>query len=80
MKQYTVIKHRRGRESEVTGTIEEITKYFSYTLECGNSWNRKINRFPKTIKSLVKNINDSYHETQGSCYNQDYVTLKEVDA
>lgn len=62
MKTYTLTKYYKGRTSEVTGTLEELTKYFSYTLECGNSWNSKINRYPKTIKSLVSNINKSYDE------------------
>lgn len=77
-KEYTLIKYRgrTGTESEVTGTLEYLTKYFSYTLECGSSWNRKISRNPKTISSLVNNINRSYDETQAGCYSRDSVSLK----
>ena len=75
MKTYTIQKYRKGRYSDISGTLDELTKYFAYTLECGNSWNKKINRTPKTIKSLVSNINKSYQETQGQCYDQESVTL-----
>ena len=41
---FTIIKTRRGKDRETTGTLEELINYFSYTLECGNSWNKKINK------------------------------------
>ena len=44
----------------VTGTIAELANYFSYTLEVGNSWDKKISRTPKTIKSLISNVNKAY--------------------
>jgi len=40
-----------------TGTLEELTEYFSYTLECGSSHNKRVSRHPKTIDSLVANLN-----------------------
>lgn len=67
-KVYTLIASRSRRydgsivETEYTGTIEELTEVFSYTLLCGNSWNPKIERNPKSIKGLVNNINKSYQE------------------
>lgn len=75
-KTFTVIKTRRGRQSETTDTIENLTKHFSYTLECGNSWNSKINRNPKTAAGLISALNKSVSETQGSCYDPDYYELK----
>ena len=47
--------------SYYVGTLEELIKTFSYTLEKGASWqhekgNKKINRNPKNIKSLISNI------------------------
>lgn len=44
-----------------TGTLEELIRIFNYTLEVGASWehekgNKKINRNPKTIKSLLSNL------------------------
>ena len=74
-KTYTIIKTRRGTKSEATGTVAELVERFSYTLECGNSWNSKINRNPKTAKSLVTALNKSVAETQGSCYDPDYYEL-----
>ena len=49
-------------------TLEEAVKYFGYTLECGASWqhergNKKINRNPKTIKSLITNLNNASDNT-----------------
>jgi hypothetical protein len=43
-------------------TVEEAVMYFAYTLECGASYshergNKKINVRPKTIKSLITNLN-----------------------
>ena len=45
------------------GTLSELTEKFSYTLLCGNQQNGKIPTKPKTIKSLVKALNDSCRAT-----------------
>lgn len=75
-KEYTIAKTHRGRFTEFTGTIDYLCEnVFGYTLECGNSWNPKINRHPKTAKALVKALNQSVAETQGCCYDQDYYEL-----
>ena len=83
MKTYTIVKHRRGRESEFTGTLEELTQTFSYTLEVGYSWQsqrgcKKVNKQPKTIKALLTALANAVYNTQGSCYEQDYYELKEA--
>lgn len=70
VKEYTIkvkrYKHHASseyRETLYTGTIEHLTSdVFGYTLECGNSWNSKINRYPKTGKSLVKALTQSAEE------------------
>ena len=64
VKLFKVISTRRNRESEFVGTIAELTQSFSYTLDCGYSYqhetgNKKINKTPKGIKSLVKNIDNA---------------------
>ena len=46
------------------GTVSELVKQHGYTLECGASWahedgNSKINRNPRTIKTLIKNLNNA---------------------
>lgn len=76
-KTYTIIKNHRGHIHEHTGTLEELTNAFSYTLQCGHSWNSKIPTQPKTIKSLMSALSKSVRETQGSCYDQDSYRLKE---
>jgi hypothetical protein len=45
-----------------TGTLAELIKAYSYTLEVGESWqsekgNHKINRNPKNINALIDNLN-----------------------
>lgn len=64
----------RGRRTLWVGTLAQMTKAFSYTLECGYSWNRKIKTADqiKNLKSLVSNLNKSVDETQGGCYERDY--------
>lgn len=63
MKQYTVISIHRDRETEFTGTIEELThNVFGYTLECGHSWNPRIPRWPKSINALINALNKSASE------------------
>lgn len=72
-KTFYVKKYHRGNYTIVKGTISQLVDYFSYTLSCGHSWNSKINSEPKTYKSLISNLNKSYHETQGCCYDPDFV-------
>lgn len=45
-------------------TVAEAVDYYSYTLEVGASWahekgNRRVNRNPKTIASLITNLNNA---------------------
>ena len=62
-KTYSVNKIHNGRTTIYTGTLEELeNNVFGYTLECGHSWNSKIPRYPKTIKSLVNALNKSADE------------------
>lgn len=71
---YYLNEYHRGRETIIKGTIEQLRNYFGYTLECGHSWNNKINMHPTTYKGLLSAINKSFHETQGCCYDQDSVS------
>lgn len=64
MKEFEVVVYRNGRESIYTGSLKDLISKFSYTLECGRSWqhekgNKKINTNPKTIDSLITNLNNS---------------------
>jgi len=56
-------------------TLEEAVHYYGYTLECGASWqhekgNKKINRNPKSIRALIKNLNKaSDNSARNGCGN-----------
>ena len=59
---YVKVTHK-GQDTIYEGTIDHLSnQVFGYTLECGNSWNHKIPRYPKTLKTLVKALNDSAYE------------------
>ncbi len=75
MKTYTITRtrHRTNSVSETTGTLPELVKSYSYTLECGASYshekgNAKINRNPKTIKSLISNLNNAVNNSAANGY------------
>lgn len=72
---YKVKITRKGRESFTEGTVEDLAKYFSYTLEIGNSYNKRINRNPKTIKSLISNVQNAYSEKEAACYERTDIDL-----
>ncbi|MNJ89982.1 hypothetical protein D3C87_75710 [compost metagenome] len=79
---YTIIQYRRGRKNEISNTLEEFIKYFSYTLEKGKSWqhekgNKKINMQPKTIKSLVLNINNAENNAAANGHSDTWYELKD---
>lgn len=74
-KTYTIIKTRRGIQRSTTDTLEELIKGYSYTLECGHSYNSKINTNPKTIKGLISALNKCSDETQRGSYNPTYYEL-----
>ena len=72
-----VIQKRNDRTGVVNSvgpfTIEEAHAYFSYTLEKGASWshekgNKKINLKPKTIKSLISNLNNAVNNAAANGY------------
>lgn len=61
----------RGHKTIWCDTIENLrSRVFGYTLECGNSWNPKINRYPKTLKSLITALTKSAEECNR--YSQSY--------
>lgn len=74
MKTYTISKIHNGNVHQTSGTLEELIEYFGYTLECGHSWNHKLQLKPKTIKSLVSTLNKCVAETSRS-YDPDYYEL-----
>lgn len=75
IKTYKIKKVYKNRENIIEGTLDYLTKYFSYTLEVGYFYNNKINRKPKTIKSLMSNLEKSLDIKEGYCYERTYLTL-----
>lgn len=72
---YTVVSTRVRTNSSITfkGTVPELIEKFSYTLECGASYsrekgNKKINRNPKSITSLVTNLNNAVNNSAANGY------------
>jgi len=65
--------HRPTRYYYQKGTLLELVKAYSYTLEVGDSWahesgNSKINRNPKSIKTLVSNLNKAVNNAAANGY------------
>lgn len=74
-KTFTIIKTRRGRKTEETGTLAELTKYFGNTLADGHSYNSRINLAPKSAKDLVSALNKSVAELQRGSFDPNYYEL-----
>lgn len=69
----TKTNDRDGRKYTQKGTIAELVKAYSYTLDVGRSWqhekgNAKINTEPKNINSLVKNLNNAVNNSAANGY------------
>jgi len=74
-KVYTIQRGQSRNNSyiTITGTLEELTNKCSYTLECGAMYehekgNSKIHRNPKTIKSLLTNLNRAVNNSAANGY------------
>lgn len=76
-KTHTIEIHRHGRISTTTGTIDELTKYFGYTLEVGKSYDKTVQMAPKTIKSLIVAINKAKTAAAANGCPDTYYTLAE---
>jgi len=77
MKTYKVKCERRGRESFFEGTMPELVLIFKYTLDCGASYQhekgrKKINRNPKTLASLITNLNNAKNNSASNGYSPEY--------
>ena len=62
-------------------TLEELVEYFGYTLECGVAYqhekgNKKIDRNPKTINSLIKNLNNAVNNAAANGVGNKHYCLK----
>lgn len=62
-------------------TIAEAVSYYGYTLEVGASWqhekgNKKINRNPTTLKSLLTNLNNAVNNAAANGYAAEHYTAE----
>lgn len=90
VKVFKIEKSKSGRAyTPSIGTLDELIQDFEYTLEVGQSWehekgNKKINRKPKGIKSLVTNLynaknNAAANGWSGFSYSEGVLTQKELE-
>jgi hypothetical protein len=66
-------RERDGSNSISKGTLVELAASHTYTLECGASYshekgNAKINRKPKTMASLITNLNNAVNNSAANGY------------
>ena len=71
----TVYGMARTRTYTLEGTLEELLEATRYTFEVGYSYNRKINLYPKTIKSFVSNYEKALEEQQNCPVEVTYVEI-----
>lgn len=69
----THVNPRGIRHSSRPLTVADAVEYYSYTLEAGASWqhergNKKINRNPKNINSLINNLTNSVNNSAANGY------------
>jgi len=72
-KVYKVIKTKGDRTYEQEGTLAELIQAYSYSLDTGRSYqnekgNKKIDTNPKTIASLVKNLENAANNAARNGY------------
>ncbi|MCK9574659.1 MAG: hypothetical protein WC979_00270 [Candidatus Pacearchaeota archaeon] len=83
---FTIENHSTGSFSSknryyyLTGTLAELIKACSYTLECGKSWehergNKKINMNPKTVAALCVQLNNAKNNSAANGYSGDYYSV-----
>lgn len=75
---------RDARKEYIAGTLQELIKYYKYTLSCGKCYEhergkKKINLEPKTITSLVTNVNNAWNNSSRNGYSGRWIeSVKEV--
>lgn len=80
-KLYYIKSTHRNRTTIWEGTLDYLSnQVFGYTLECGNSWNHKIPRHPKTLGSLVNALNNSADECRRYSDYYEKSTKEEFDS
>lgn len=81
---YSPLFGGRDREKIIEGTLQELIEMYSYTLEVGACYQnekgrKKINRNPKTIKSLLTNLYNAKNNSAKNGYSgYDYELIEET--
>ena len=85
--QVTCTRYRNGVEqmSMMVGTLPDLVQSYAYTLETGASYehekgNKKINRNPKSIITLVKNLNNAVNNAAANGYAGKMFTATRINA
>ena len=88
IKRYKITDHYapmfgKDREYTAEGTLEELIKYYSYTLETGKSYehekgNKKINLTPKTIQQLCDNLEKAKNNAAANGYGGHFYSYEEL--
>ena len=65
----------RTRTYILESTLKELIEATRYTFEVGQSYNRKINLAPKTIKGFISNYEKALEEKQGCPVEVTYVEV-----
>ena len=65
--------YRNSKRTIEEGALEELIGFYSYTLENGQSWehekgNKKINCNPRSVATLVKNLNNAVNNSAANGY------------
>ena len=76
----TRFSYTGNSSTTATGTIQELIEHYRYTLECGKAYehergNKKIDIEPKTIKSLVANLNNAANNAAANGNSDRYYEL-----
>ena len=84
---FTLIKRSKGQKTILTMTLPEFIQHFSYTLEVGASWDRKVNRNPRTFTEFISSLRLAYQAKEAfyrsllgrSCYGCTYLTVPDSE-
>lgn len=71
---YEVVTENSRRNHKQIGTLPELINYFSYTLEVGASWDKKVQRQPKTFNSFLSSLQRAYAAKEAACYDRTMIT------
>lgn len=71
----TVRAFGEDKVQKVSGTLEELIDYYSYTLEIGHGYNSRINFRPKTIRGFLSAIQKASDIKYGCTYTRQYFEL-----